>query len=299
MRVNFVSAFAADWLASYRLRIKLPREHLKCETVLSGMPKPDCDVYIFSKHAEEHQQAIKEVSGLRVFDICDLHTETWHADHYLAMIPHADVITCPTESMRKAIKDAYGRESVVVPDPWESEEHQAVAPGRRAVWFGHCSNMDALDHVGCERELETFKVVTNLKEQRFGHIQIVPWSAEAQRESILASNLVFLPTENRQRWRVKSPNRVLESMRYGRFVVAGPHIESYAEFAPFIWRGEIREGMLWANSHRERALEMVRAGQDYIRSRYSPERIAEQWFGVFNDQRRADVRQNDARQIAA
>ena len=298
MKVNFVSAFAAEWLASYRLRIAAPMRHLKCETRVSDNPVDGFDVYVFGKHAEEHQDAIRNARGLKVYDICDLHTESEHAAHYRAMIPHAGVVVCPTVSMQKALRAAYGVDAVVVNDPWEAPEHTAIEPGRRAVWFGHFSNMNSLDHVGCERELESFEIVTNLKSEHFGHIKVTGWTAEAQRNAILGANIVFLPTENTQRWRVKSPNRVLEALRYGRFVVSGPHVESYAEFAPFIWRGDIREGLHWAQSNRGRALQMVKDGQAYIRERYSPERIAEQWMGVFNDKRRADLRQ-ETRQVAA
>ncbi len=72
----------------------------------------------------------------------------------------------------------------------------------------------------------------------------------------------------------KSGNRAIESIRRGLYVIAG-YLPAYSDLGIYI--GDIRDGVDWALSHRTTVLDRIAASQDYVRSEYSPERIAQLW----------------------
>jgi glycosyltransferase involved in cell wall biosynthesis len=88
------------------------------------------------------------------------------------------------------------------------------------------------------------------------------------------AGLVIIPTGRRQ---TKSANRAVEAIRRGLFVVAEP-LPAYSDLG--IWIGDIAQGIEWALSHKEEAMERVRISQEYVEKTFSPRRIAEQWLAL-------------------
>jgi hypothetical protein len=79
---------------------------------------------------------------------------------------------------------------------------------------------------------------------------------------------------------VKSPNRVVEPLRAGRFVVAYP-LPSYVELSDYVWLGEIiADGVAWAVANREEVRRRIAAGQGHINRRFSPLSIGRVWEAV-------------------
>ena len=72
----------------------------------------------------------------------------------------------------------------------------------------------------------------------------------------------------------KSGNRAIESIRRGLFVVAG-YLPAYGDLG--VYTGDIGDGVRWALSHQMVVLDRIKAAQTYIRTEYSPERIAGLW----------------------
>ena len=63
----------------------------------------------------------------------------------------------------------------------------------------------------------------------------------------------------------------------GRFAVAHP-LPAYREFAGYAQLGhDIVQGMEWAVTHPDEAVERVRAGQAYVGERYAPAALGRQW----------------------
>jgi hypothetical protein len=100
------------------------------------------------------------------------------------------------------------------------------------------------------------------------------WTRQKQIDALSYCAIVAIPMDERKG---KSANRLIEAVRNGRFVVAG-ELPAHDEFKQFMWIGDIREGVDWAKSHNSECIERVKACQDYIRDKYSPERIGRLWL---------------------
>jgi hypothetical protein len=97
-------------------------------------------------------------------------------------------------------------------------------------------------------------------------------------EAIARSDFVVLPQEHGTPWgRVKSHNRLVETIRGGRLAIASP-IPSYLELADYAWVGEpLGAGLRWALQHPDDATRRVVRGQAYVAERFSPEAIGAKW----------------------
>jgi hypothetical protein len=77
----------------------------------------------------------------------------------------------------------------------------------------------------------------------------------------------------------RSANRAVTAIRAGRFVVAGD-IPSYREI-PGIWvSDDIKSGLALAMT--TDTTDRIKEAQAYVRERFSPERIADQWERVLS-----------------
>jgi SAM-dependent methyltransferase len=149
-----------------------------------------------------------------------------------------------------------------------------------AGFAGHAVHLDFVTHEA--RESLADGIGARLREGRpWLAFQFMPWSLEATWHAIEACDLVVLPQDHRDGWgRVKSHNRLVETIRGGRLAIASP-IASYLELADYAWVGEdLGAGVAWALANPEQAADRVRAGQPYVQSRFSPERIVERWEGL-------------------
>lgn len=250
MEVTFVS-FGPS-MASSRLRADIPQRELEKFGIRRGK-----DILVYGKHFVNNVP--KWIT--KVYDVCDDHLD--HPElgwYYREHIKEADAVTCNSETMRGIIKQKTGRDAYIIPDPFESDE-QPAGMGEGLLWFGHQSNLKQLyPYLDLNPEILTG----------------AEWSREKQLKMLAQCAIVLIPTDNRQ---AKSANRLIEAVRNGRFVVAG-ELPAHDEFKPYVWIGDIYEGVEWALSHREEAIEKVRSCQDYVKDKYSPEAIAKQWLSV-------------------
>jgi hypothetical protein len=108
--------------------------------------------------------------------------------------------------------------------------------------------------------------------------KFVPWSPAATWQAIDDCDLVIIPQNHRDPWgRVKSHNRLVETIRGGRLAVASP-IPSYVELENYAWIGEdLAAGVEWALSNPAAVIERINAGQQYVVTRFAPERIVAKW----------------------
>jgi hypothetical protein len=252
-------------MASARLRQHIPiRELLKLGVKIG----PRGDVLVCSKHGwpEELIEGYDRI----VFDVCDDHFDSQWGGHYRTTCLKADAVVCNSEAMRFRIFQETHVVAKVIPDPWESPE-TLPAWGDGLLWFGHETNLKDL-----------WREVPNLLDYAMCVVStpvqdgITPWSPEVQKKALEHCAIVILPTGKSP---CKSANRMVEAIRAGKFVCANP-LPAYEEFSPYAWIGDIREGVDWAYANQAKALEMVRKGQLYIKTRYSPEIIGRQWLDV-------------------
>jgi hypothetical protein len=240
-------------LASYRLRVDLPSQHL-------GVPYRIGlgDLTFFFKNGDP--MVARRLKGPVVYDVVNAH---FHNPDYRAMCEIATVITCSSDAMVGVIREATGRDSVVIPDPYENAESTPEVTGDRVLWFGHQANLASLKAYA---DLDPYVLTAEA------------WSLENEAKALESSAVVLLTGSNPG----ASSNRPVKALRAGRFVVVPEDCpESWKELSDFIWIGDVREGIAWAFANREEACRKVKLGQSYIKNRFSPQWIGSQWADLF------------------
>lgn len=245
---------------------------------------------------------VRARGGKIVYDLCDDHLDDpVRGPQILSKIHQADAVVAATESLADTVAAKAGRTATTITDPFEGPKGAAQwAPGTdrlNVLWFGHWSNLDTLDALipelldfGAKRPTQ-FTVVTitenDLRKefkqfnQRHRHqlsLRYVRWSVEATWNALAQTDVVVIPQwTDRRAQLAKSPNRLVESFRAGRFVVANP-IPAYLEFGEWAaLTDRISDGLEWAMTHQDLIQPRVAKAQDYIEAHYSPRVIADQW----------------------
>lgn len=230
-------------MASYRYRAQFPANALGC-----AINDPSADTLIFSK---PQASELSLTHGKRVIvDICDDHFARY--PHYLEFLKRADLITCSSHGLQGII-GKLGYHAEVIPEAYEFPHADPHSNGNKLLWFGHKTNFYTLERVLPElKEYELSIVCDGFK----------PWSHETMLEEFAKADIVILPATKDY----KSPNRAVEAIRQGCWVVAEPH-PSLQDFP--IWKGSIAEGI--------KAPRYVQTAQTFITGRYSPKVVASAW----------------------
>lgn len=266
--------------ATYRYRALMPAQEVsKINGFRASVNTGAGDIIVFSKpvHTDLGLAKAAKAEGAKV--VVDLSDD--HFSHpvigrlYADICQHADRIVCPTEVMREIVTKNLEIEPEVIGEPYEFDELPPHADGNKFLWFGHKGNLPGLmmwkEHI---KDLD-LTVVTD-KNDRWP--EYVPWSMEAMKENLASRNIVLLPVMKGAEY--KSSNRMVNAIRSGCFVVAQDH-PAYREFRKFSWVGNFATGVKWSRYFKSDLNDLVRAGQEYIRDRYSPETIGKQWASLF------------------
>lgn len=256
-RISFIHAMGPTQ-ASYRYRAEIPANALG-----ASLNDLSADILVFAKPQAQDLMPIARAKarGSRVVvDFCDDHF-SW--THYAEALRMADVVTCPTEHMKERIK-TFGRDAVVIPDPYEYPQVAPHCNGTNLLWFGHAVNRYSLERVIRDIAEYPLMVVSNFDGS-------VPWSKETMLSAFLSADIVILPATVDY----KSNNRTLESIRQGCFVVAEEHPS--IEGMPGIWIGNIKEGIEWARRNLSEANYRTLKAQQYVMEKYSPQTLASAW----------------------
>lgn len=263
----------ADDLASYRYRCKIPMRELGAMGIECAMGPGS--ITVCSKHFLPLEDAlrIRKTSKI-VYDISDDHFGGNLDAHYRSMIDLADAITCPTEAMAERILQETGRTAHVVTDPYEFQRAAPRMPSGRVVnllWFGHQLNLPGLVAELPRIGKWDLRVVSNAP-------GCIPWSLETMYREFAYCDAVVIPVPAQARKLVKSPNRMVESIRQGRFVVANP-MPAYADYG--MWQGDLVQGLEWIAAHRSAALAALDEAQRVVEALHAPRAVAQQWKAVF------------------
>jgi hypothetical protein len=239
-------------MASYRYRAEMPAKSLGV-----SLNDTKARTLIFAKPLPGDPELARGAERV-IVDVCDDHLQT---ELYQAMLAGAQTVTCPTPVLAQRIPGA-----LVVPDAYEFEEALPHCAGAKLLWFGHSSNFKTLVRVAPKLTRYPLRVVSNVSGS-------IPWSLPTMRAEFAYADIVILPATKDY----KSPNRAIEAVRQGCFVVAEPHPSLDI---PGIWIGDIAEGVRWAKHNLTEANERTRQAQDYVKRRYSPETQACAWRKV-------------------
>ena len=248
--------------ASYRYRALIPSQYLG-----ASIGDLTAATVVFAKpQAEEiFKMALARASGSRVIvDFCDDHFE-W--DYYKEALQFADLATCPTVRMAEIIKQ-HAPECLsiaIVPDPYEYPEETPHFKGLNLLWYGHFVNKESLFRVLPSISEYPIRIVSNFKGS-------IPWSKETMLEEFATADIVIIPaTED-----YKSPNRAVEAIRQGCFVIA--------EYSPAlcgipgIWIGDIKEGIEWSKQQPVSEInQRISMGQKYVTDAFGPQTLSVVW----------------------
>jgi len=303
MKINYVT-IAQENFGSYRYHIKTPALELKKlghNVSITQHPIENCDAYIFHKHLRysEHEM-MRELKRehpncKNYFIACDYHLDTKHREHYLKMINGCDVLVVCTEAMREILKEETGRDGVVIKDPWgiEFEEQKPFFRKKKRLnllWFGSQTNLDALSEVIDGLGEHDVTVVADKPSGWFNHnekvVRFVNYSIEALRDEFNNCDVVIIPQQvDRKRRQVKTHNRLVDSIRAGKFTIASP-VSAYKELGDYCYLGEIRDGLEWLATQPSESIESkIALGQEHIRKEFSPEKIGRDWENLLYGKR--------------
>lgn len=261
-------------VASARMRILLPAMELKQSHEILHNDTAG-DVHYFCKHESKRDRDLIETPIVSVYDVCDNHFGGRYDYHYRHMCEYATRVVCNTKAMQLIIKEETGRDSTVIPDPYEYAEFpvRPIMDSLNYIWFGYGYNIVHMGNIA----VPNLRVVSNVSGTDTHNIKFIPWSHDNLINNAEQCHVSLLPQSNEY----KSANRLINSLRLGLFPIASP-IESYKEFSDFAYIGDVAEGIQWAEKNKDSLKSKIRMGQDYINDKYSPREIAKLWDRQFN-----------------
>lgn len=170
----------------------------------------------------------------------------------------------------------------------------------RLIWYGHQSNLapledffPILENFSRTQPIE-LSIVTHLGDVAFQETYLsrfqssdslsatlIPWSTLTTWQAISECDIVIIPSFSGDAVRrAKGPNRLVEAMWCGRFVVASS-IPAYKVFRDWAWvNDDLIEGIIWAMKHPRDVLSRIHDAQEYIGVHYSPEVITNNWLSA-------------------
>jgi hypothetical protein len=248
-------------LASARLRSLIPRKVLTDR----GLIGEGRDVVVCAKHGWDALM-VRDAFPRMIMDICDDHfSDKSKGYHYRGACRLADLVTCNSTVMKQLIKEQTGKDAIIIDDPYEDEELTPKA-GNGVLWFGHTSNQYDLEAI---RHLirHPLKVINN-----------VNYSPEALDAALKACRCVVIPTGKSL---AKSANRAIRAIRYGKYPVCG-RMPAHAELG--LGEEDVIAALDRAMSQdmTPTILEFTLELQKRVRERFSPQRVADDWYEVIS-----------------
>ncbi len=287
---------------------------------LSALEGTHVDTIVFSKAFMQQEQLLAQFLKQRgtriVFDICD----NWfdhpkHGQDFRTMCGLADDLVASTESMANIIRENTQREAIVISDPLEGNKRDAHFsphfPRVKLLWFGHPTNLDSLEQAlpdltafGQKTPLALSVVTTGsphldqlirTHNQEHGDCLLLThtaWNTDSTWAELEKTDIVIIPSLKNSRKSVKSPNRLIESIWAGRFVVANP-VPSYLPYEDFAWLGgKLSDGILYAINNGDVVLNKIAAGQQAIAGPHSTWQIGNQWEQILAGKQDRPLRLN-------
>ena len=318
--------------ASTRYRVLMPAAQLdrlghtvQIATLPPGPVPPaflqlPCDVLVFSKSFRpEHEPLVEAMRarGVRIVaDYCDDHFNHPQLGAWQAKLARgADQVVASTTAMADVIRHHTGREAIVITDPVEGRRalprFEPRLPALRLLWFGYLGNTPGIAaHLGEVRALAARipvhltivttpdaavdRLLAELVAQDPARISgtVVPWSTEATWQALAACDAVWIPVFDSPANAVKSPNRLIESIWAGRYVVADP-IASYRNYTDFVAVGTgLEEGIMRALADPGRVEAGLREAQRVVARDHSSFEVGRRWAAALGDTATRPMRLN-------
>ncbi len=257
-----------------------------------------------------------------IADINDNHfEESPRAPYFRELAVTADAIVASTPKMAELVRRYTVKPVSVARDPYEGQRGEVRFEPARLSWWGRLSGASGPDvrpkllWYGYPTNLDTLLVLRDqllpLAQDQPLAVRVMtrggsaaeslcdelhatsggriwwtfsPWSLAEMPKALAETDLVVLPSNAEDaRKAVKSPNRLVNGLWAGRFVITHP-LPSYEEFNDYAWVGEdLAAGVRWALEHPRDVAERVRRGQEYLDRHYSPFCAAREWEQAIAD----------------
>jgi len=270
------------------------------------------DIVIVAKAASVEDIMYLKDNGIKfVFDVCD---DKWrlgrdHRSNTEIMntgCKHADMITTTCEQLEHTIYLQCERHAHIIDDPYERDiEPVKFEPGKHLnlCYFGGRKSFSMVNWEELFAILDSMKIeytlhATTQKYQyavqrltRLGQflskhdrLKLYEWDYELQAKLVRECDFVIMPISNTNPERVyaKSPNRVIDSIAQGRYVITTHGVISYDNYVKFIGMGSMKRNILWALDNPKSVISKIEEGQKYIQKHHSPRVIAKQWMSLRN-----------------
>ena len=160
-------------------------------------------------------------------------------------------------------------------------------------WFGNYTNhktiIKAVKEITLCKNHVKLKIITNkiekikfLLKNVINNISItyLEWSVDLHK-NIENSDIVIIPLFENNKSRVKSSNRIIDSLNMGKFVIINDN-DQFKEFKDYCFFGNIGDGLEWLKNNKDKAIEMTSAGQKHVLKNYKLEVIANKWVSILN-----------------
>lgn len=291
MKIHFCSS-GNEWLASHRLRCQIPAEQL----IRRGLPATvgpqlpeSARVVVFSKHIDYtdwDKALLARHRGQRVvLDICNDHlsAETPHTRHYQRMLALADLVTCNSVAMASVLRNHAKVAVEVIPDPYETPDTpRTYRGGQRLLWFGHPHSLPALREIlpslaGYPLEVCTAPLPPL---EHNGPLRMTEYRPGILPQVFERNDIAIIPGSPHDSWHwCKSPNRAVEAIRGGLYVVAS--LTAALDAWPrIVWVGDIAAGVRDAIARPSAANEALQRGKLFVDDRYAPQTVGAVWEDV-------------------
>lgn len=268
------------------------------------------DVVVFGKMLELTLQArlldaARKANIGAVVDVCDDYFAGSPAGQfYASVVASGDAVSVASRVLAARVAAVTGRSASVIVDPCDGALGAPKwAPGAtlEAVWFGHETNLIGLDKAlggiaasgialrlvivtaGTPEVLEWVRKSSAALPAGI-RLEFREWSLEATAQALGDCDIVVLPIDLERKFSLsKGPNRMVEALWAGRFVVAHP-LPAYEEFGEWAWvGGDIAAGLDWAIKHPAEIVGRIAHAQDYIGARFTAQSVAEAWENLLSD----------------
>jgi len=318
--------------ASTRYRVLMPANQLdrlghqvQIATLPPGPVPPAfmqlaCDVVVFSKSFRPEHEPLVEAMRARgtkvVADYCDDHfAHPEYGPWHLKLARRADQVVVSTEAMAAVIRRHAGRDPVVITDPVEGRRgeprFEPRLPALRIAWFGYMGNALGIAQRIGEIEALARRMPVHLTVVTTPHkaveamiadivsrdparigVSFVPWSIESTWKAIEACDLVWIPVVDKEQSLVKSPNRLIESVWAGRFVVADA-MPGYQPWADVVAVGTgLETGVMEALADPARVVANLREAQRRVAREHSGYVVGRRWAAALGDATARPLRLN-------
>ncbi|MFO0810880.1 MAG: hypothetical protein U0746_19805 [Gemmataceae bacterium] len=310
--IAFKPAAPTPQLASARLRCYKPTEYLRA----AGWDVREFDpgrmneyrVVVFQKaYSEEDLQIAAHLRGLGVrtaFDLCDNHFvfADGRAERLRRMIDAVDAVSVATPELGKLI----ARPATViddalddVPDSWWAEFRRRLPRRRgsplRLIWYGNAGMTEPpFGLVDLARLLPdlvatharspiTLTVVSNSRPSFDAMVGRAPfpvtyheWDTAAFPRLFRRHHVCLIPVTINPFTVGKTVNRLALSLLLGVPAIADA-IPSYDELRPFALFGDWQRSLERYANDADLRSQHVRMGRAYLRTKYTRQRVVEQW----------------------